>query len=349
MRNFSALRIFFIVLVIGLFSASGIGAQDRLNVLATTTIIADVARSIGGDLVDVDALVPPNADVHAFEPAPTDAARLAAADVVLVSGAGLEAFLGSLLRNAAGPEPVIVSHGVPVLAFGAHEGDHTNADSSESAQDNAHTRPEMIGLLGVDADCEENDHEDGEAEAEHEHSACDPHVWTDPTNVMIWADNIAAAFAAADPANAEVYTANAAAYKAQLAALDAEIMALVETLPEERRVLVTNHEFMGYFAAHYGFELVGVVISGGSTLSEPDPRSLAALSEVIHAEGVPAIFAEISANPQLAEVVASETGAAVVTTIYSDSLSEADGPASTYLEYLRYNAEVIVSALSAQP
>lgn len=345
MRNFPALRIIFIVLVIGLFSAFGIGAQDRLKVLATTTIIADVARNIGGDLVDVDALVPPNADVHAFEPAPTDAARLAAADVVLVSGAGLEAFLGSLLENAAGPEPVIVSQGIPVLAFGAHEGDHTDADSS----DNTHPRPEIIGILGVDADCGENNHEDGESEAEHEHSACDPHVWTDPTNVMIWADNIAAAFAAADPANAEVYAANAAAYKEQLAALDAEIVALVETLPEERRVLVTNHEFMGYFAAHYGFELVGVVISGGSTLSEPDPRSLAALSDVIRAAGVPAIFAEISANPQLAEVVASETGAAVVTTIYSDSLSEDGGPASTYLEYLRYNAEVVVSALSAQP
>lgn len=346
MQRFNILRLILIVPAILLFSASGLRAQDSpLQVIATTTLIADVARNVGGDLVEVTSLVPADSDVHAFEPAPTDAARLSDADIVLVNGAGLETFLGGLLENAATTAPVVVSNGVPMLAFGTHDHDITDHDAE------AHESTEIIGVLGVDGLCDvhqEADHDEvhTEGEDEHEHGACDPHVWMNPQNIIIWADNIAAAFAAADPANAEVYAANAQAYQEDLAALDAELLARIDTLPAERRILVTNHDFMGYFAAHYGFEIVGTVITGGSTLSEPDPQSLAALVDLVQAEGVPAIFAEISANSQLAAVIAAETGATVVMTIYSEALSNADGPASTYLDYMRYNVETIVNALS---
>jgi ABC-type Zn uptake system ZnuABC Zn-binding protein ZnuA len=164
--------------------------------------------------------------------------------------------------------------------------------------------------------------------------------------VKVWASNIAEAFATADPAHAETYRANALAYQETLDALDAEVTALLATIPEESRVLVTNHEFFGYFAHHYGFEVAGVVIEGGTTLNAPSPQELAALIEVVEAEGVPAIFAEVSAQPELAQAVADATGITVVTAIYSDSLSAgADSPASTYVDYLRYNAGVIAAAL----
>jgi ABC-type Zn uptake system ZnuABC Zn-binding protein ZnuA len=333
-----------LMLSFGTVSAS---AQDTpLKVVATTSIIADVARNVGGELVDVASLVPPDSDIHAFQPSPDDAVLVAQADVLLVNGAGLELFLGDLLENAA-VEPVVVSNGIEMLPFGEHgEEAAGEAHTDEEAQ----AEGEVVGVLGDEGVCEaEAEHEEEASEAdeeEHEHGSCDPHVWTNPQNVVIWTRNIAAAFAAADPANAELYIASADTYIAQLEALDAEVEEILSALPEERRVLVTNHEFFGYFAHRYGLEVVGAVITGGSTLSEPDPQALADLIAIIKEEGVPAIFAEVSANPQLAEIVAAETGINVVTTIYSDSLSEPGSPADTYLNYMRYNAQTIAEALS---
>jgi ABC-type Zn uptake system ZnuABC Zn-binding protein ZnuA len=167
-----------------------------------------------------------------------------------------------------------------------------------------------------------------------------------PRNVITWTNNIAAALSAADPANDEAYRANADAYIAQLEALDAEITALVAEVPEASRVLVTNHEFMAYFASAYGFEVIGTVLPAATTDAEPDPQQLTDLIAEVQEEGVTAIFAEVSANQQLAEVVAQEAGIAVVTPLYSESLSELDGPAATYITFMRHNAQVIVNALT---
>jgi ABC-type Zn uptake system ZnuABC Zn-binding protein ZnuA len=347
-------RWFALLLITALFLSTLVHAQEPLRVVATTTIIADVARNVGGDLVEVTALIPTDSDVHAFQITPEDAVIIAEADVLLVNGAGLEAFLGGLIENAGEVEPFVVSNGIEVLAFGEHyEEDHAEAmeEAHEDEDEHMDEAAEHVGVLGVDADCalEEEAHEEGEEEHEEgeedQHSSCDPHVWTDPNNVKIWVTNIAEAFATADPANAQTYAANGAAYIEQLTALDAEVREILSTISDERRILVTNHEFFGYFAHAYDFEVVGAVIPGGSTLSEPDPQALAELVEIIRSEGVPAIFTEASTSDQLASIVAQETGINVVTTLYSDSLSAAD-PAATYLDYLRYNATTIADALS---
>lgn len=321
-----------------------VNAQNKkLNVVATTTMIADVARNIGGSLVNVVALTPPDSDVHAYQPTPIDTSLVAQADVVLVNGAGLESFLGGLMENAASNEPAVVSNGIQILAFGEHPAVAVNEESASTEEP---TDGEYLGVLGADLECEAHEEETHvEGEEEHEHGGCDPHVWTDPKNVMIWADNIAEAFAAADPEHSDTYHANAVGYKEQLTALDTEVNDILSVIPDERRILVTNHEFFGYFAHAYHFQVIGTVIPGGSTLAEPDPQQLADLVQLVETEGVPAIFAEVSANDQLAEVIASETGIDVVTTIYSDSLSAVDGPASTYIDYLRYNAQTIADAL----
>lgn len=326
-----------------------------LQVIATTTVIADVAQNVGGDLVAVASLVPVDTDIHAFQPLPQDVARVADADLILVNGAGLEEFLGGLVENAAEVELVVVSNGVEVLGFsdghGHEEGEEDHAED-EADHEGEHMGGEHLGVLGVDAACEAEAHEveaheeeADHAEEDHEHGACDPHFWTDPNNVSIWVGNIAEAFAAADPANAEIYRTNATAYQAELAALDAEIQAQIAELPEENRVIVTNHEFLGYFAHHYGFEVVGTVIPSVSTVAEPSPQEVAALIEIIQAEGVQAIFAEVSDPGRLAEIVAADAGDVQVVTLYSDALSAADGPAATYLDYLRYNAGAIIDAL----
>jgi ABC-type Zn uptake system ZnuABC Zn-binding protein ZnuA len=367
-------RLSLIVIVITLLSFGAVSAQDTpLRVLATTSIVADVAQNVAGDLLTVESLLPLGADTHAFEPVPADAVRVSEADLLLTVGAGYEGFLGDLLENAgdAAAEVIVVSNSIEILGFSEHgheeEDDHSEeatADPAATAEaeaehedEHGHEGAEHIGVLGSDdVECEAHEDEDHSKrysgdisqseEDEHEHGACDAHVWTDPMNVVIWTNNIADAFSAADPANADAYRANADAYIASLEALHEEISALVATLPEEQRILVTNHEFMGYFAHAYGFEVVGTVLPGVTTDLEPNPQELAELIELIGEEGVRAIFAEVSANPQLAEVVAEEAGIDVVTTLYSESLSEAGGPASTYLDYMRYNAQTIVNALA---
>jgi zinc/manganese transport system substrate-binding protein len=319
-----------IVLVICLMSIGRLGAQESgLNVVATTTILADVAQHIGGDLIRVTALVPPDADTHAFEPTPQDALAVSQADVVLAVGAGYEAFLAGLEENAAREDVVIVSNGVTIYPFMGGDVEQTD---------------EPLDILGLDDICGERHDETEVAESEHEHAGCDPHVWTDPQNAKIWADNIAAALAAADPANADTYTANAEAYKRQLDEADAEIRDLLSAVPEARRMLVTNHEFMNYFARAYGFEVVGVVVPGGTTGAEADPQALAELIQTVQNGGVPAIFAEASASRQLIDSLAQDTGVKVVTTL-SESLTAPGGDADTYLAYLKYNAQTVADAL----
>jgi ABC-type Zn uptake system ZnuABC Zn-binding protein ZnuA len=344
----------FIVLIIALMGAVTVNAQDseRLQVIATTTIIADVAQNVGGVLAEVNAIIPPGADSHTYSPSPRDIAIIADADVILVNGLFLEESLLDILDANAPVEPVVVSLGVAILAAG--EDDYHDEDH----EDEHHHGFEYVGVLGGDAECDVNgnhhdDHDDehyddhdDEHQDDHDHGPCDPHVWMNPANVMIWAENIAAAFTAADPDNAEVYAANAAAYIAELEALQVELEAIVAALPHERRVLVTNHDFLAYLAAAYDFELVGTVIPGVSTLAEVDPRTLAELVEIVREEGVSAIFGEVSIATDLAETVAAEVGHEVrVVSLYSESLSPADGPASTYIDYMRYNVRTIVEAL----
>ncbi len=231
-----------------------------------------------------------------------------------------------------------------------HEAGHDH--EGEGHEEHAHDHVETLGALYT-LDCgeghghegEEEAHEEGEEHA-HDHGACDPHVWTEPHNVMYWTMLIRDALVELDPANAETYTTNAATYLEELDALAHDfVMPMIETVPEEDRVLVTNHEAFGYFAARYDFDVVTTILPGGGTLAEPSAADIAAVIDLIREEGVPAIFAEMTVSDGLVQQIADETGVEVYA-LYSGSLSDADGPASTYLDYIRYNVTTIVEALT---
>jgi len=175
-------------------------------------------------------------------------------------------------------------------------------------------------------------------------SGSDPHVWMNPVNVEIWADNIAQALTEADPANAQIYRENSEAYKSEIELLDSWVADQVSQIPEENRKLVTDHESFGYFADHYGFEIVGAIIPSYSTLSEPSAGELAQLEAAINQFGVKAIFVGVSLNPTLADRIAQDTGVQLVS-IYTESLSDKDGSAHTYLEMIHFDVESIVAAL----
>lgn len=314
--------------------AGGVAAQDApLKVIATTSILADVAARVAGDFAQVEALLPPNTDAHVYEPTTDDALRLSRAGLLLTVGAGYESFIQRLLDNTGANVPLAAANdGVAILPLGAE------ASGIEAGT--------PLGILGVNLECEAAAGEDEADHDPHEHSNCDPHTWMNPLNVIVWAQNIAAALAAADPAHADAYYENASLYSDELQALDAEIAALAGALPAEDRRLVTNHENLQYFAVRYGFETAAHIVPGGSSESEPDPQALAAIIQQVQALGVPAIFIETTANTALAQTVASDAGVRLVSGLYIEALSEPDGPAPTYLDLMRYNAGVIISALT---
>jgi ABC-type Zn uptake system ZnuABC Zn-binding protein ZnuA len=152
----------------------------------------------------------------------------------------------------------------------------------------------------------------------------------------------------ADPAHAQIYQANAETYLAQLKELDAWVRQEVETLPAERRKLVTAHDTFGYFAKAYDFEIVGSGLASFTTeATDPSAGEIAELVEQIKAVGVPAIFAENVTNPTLMERIASEAGVVVAPPLYTDALGEPGSEGNTYLKMMRYNVLTMVAALKS--
>ncbi len=176
-------------------------------------------------------------------------------------------------------------------------------------------------------------------------SKWDPHMWMNPLNVRMYVGNIREALTQADPAGQAVYAANAEAYMAKLNALDTWIHSQVDQIPPERRLLVTNHDSLGYFAAAYGFTVVGAVVPSVTNESSPSAAQMAGLIDTVKRTGAPAIFLDPSENPGLANQIASATSAKVVTDLYVETLSGPNGPAATYIEMLKHDTSVIVEAL----
>ena len=172
----------------------------------------------------------------------------------------------------------------------------------------------------------------------------DPHLWLDPNNVIVYVDNIRAGLTNFNPDSADIYQANARAYVTQLQELDAWINGQVAQIPPKRRVLVTNHDSLEYFADRYGFKIVGSVIPGFSSDASPSAEQMADLIDRIRLFEVPAVFLDTSDNPALAQQIASETGVKVVTDLHLESLTEG-APAGTYIDMMRYNVTKIVEAL----
>ena len=290
---------------------------EPLQVVASFSILGDLVENVGGDAVQVTTLIGPGVDAHTYDPAPADLVVLAEADVIFENGLGFEPWLEGFFASA---QPrgarVVVTEGI------------TPREVGEDDEQGGNEQPE------------EGDHAG-------EQGQLDPHVWHDVANVIVMAGNIRDALVAADPARAEVYEANAAAYIAELEALDAFIRERVETLPEERRTLVTSHDTLGYFADAYGFTILGNVFGSVSTeAGDPSARDIAALVEAIAATGVPAVFAENVANPDLMESIAAEAGVALAPPLYTDALGPPGSPGETFIGMMQSNVTTIVDALS---
>ncbi len=291
-----------LALAVGACSA-GDGAGNRssapsgggaLRVVATTSVLADMTRHVGGARVTVSSIIPPGVGPEDYEPRPEDARALATADLIVSNGMGLDDFLARLIEAGTdrAAHQVVLGEGIPAISTDG--------------------RP-------------------------------NPHFWLDPTLVArYYVTKLETGLAEADPAGAATYRSNGAAFAAELGPLDAELQAEVARIPAGQRKLVTDHDAFPYFARHFGFELVGVVLPNVG--QEPTAADMAALVTEVRAAGVRAIFSEAQFSPRLVQALAAEAGVSLVSTLYSDALGSA--PADSYEGLLRWDVGQIVAGLT---
>ena len=290
---------------------------DGVSVVTTTTQLGNIVDEIvacGGGVNTT--ILPIGADPHDFSPSSADVATMVQANVVISNGLGLEAGLTDALASAAedGAEVVGIAELVDPIPFG-----------NEEYSDEEHSDEEYSD--------EENDHA----------GSLDPHFWFDMTRMaqaaVIIGDTLAAT---GDSAYADC----GQQVSARILTAQTELEQILSVVPESRRVLVTDHDAMEYFAAAYDFTVAGSVIPAGTTLAEPSSADLQALVEVMKSAGVTAIIANAAQPAALADAVAAEVGAdVVVVPLFIESLGEPGSEAGTYTTMMLTNAERIADAL----
>jgi zinc/manganese transport system substrate-binding protein len=280
---------------------------DKLKVVATFSILGDMVRNVGGERVEVATLVGPNGDAHVYSPTPADGRRLTEAKIVFTNGLRFEGWIDRLVKSSG-----------------------TKAVRIEAAKG---VKP----LKG-----EEDGHGHGH---HHGHDGSDPHAWQSIGNAKTYIVNIRDALIAADAAGRQAYEVNASAYLKRLDEIDAEVKGLVASIPPERRRIITSHDAFRYFEEAYGIDFVSP--QGVSTESEASAKDVARIIQQIRREKIAAVFVENVSDARLMERIAKETGAKIGERVYSDALSELNGPAGTYIDMMRHNIRAFSAALSS--
>jgi manganese/iron transport system substrate-binding protein len=275
-------------------------AEDKLKVVTTFTVIADMAQNVAGEAAKVVSITKPGAEIHGYQPTPGDLRRAIDADLILWNGLNLELWFEQFIANLGDIPSVTVSDGIaPInISSGSYEG-----------------KP-------------------------------NPHAWIGADAAMIYVDNIATAFAEADPDNAEIYRTNAAAYKSEIRAVLEPLRAQLVGIPEDKRWLVTCEGAFSYLARDFG--LRELYLWPMNTDAVGTPQQVRGVIDGVRANDIPVVFCESTVNTAPAEQVARETGAKYGGVLYVDSLSTADGPVPTYLDLLRVTSETVVKGLTSE-
>lgn len=289
-----------------LVACGGDGASDDgATVVVSTAILADVVTEILGDDATVVTIIPPGTDPHEFQLSSATAAQIGSADLVVLNGLGLDSAVAEVAASAA-------ADGVPVLEVAP-----------------------LVDPLPFAGESQADD-QDG----------LDPHFWHDPWRMAVAVERIVAALVEhVDGVDPEAVEARAGDYTAEMLAVDENLAAAFFSVPADQRVMVTNHDALGYLADRYDIKVLGVVIPGGE-LGEPSSAELKELVDALRSSQVRAIFADAVNSTALAEAVAAELGDQVeVISLYTDSLDPEGGPAATYLGMLRYNGEAVLDTM----
>ena len=310
----------------------------EVTVVATTTQVADLARNVVGDRGEVVGMLAANADPHDYEPRPSDAEALAGADLVLESGGDLDLWIAGVVDASGSDAPVVTMLDVVETIEGGHE--HADEDDGDHA-DEADADGDDHADEGEHAEGDEHEDEGEDADAE-----TDPHWWQSPANAILAVEAIRDALIEVDPGGRQAYESNAAAYIHRLEDLDGVISECMEAIPDRARKLVTSHDALGYFADRYEIEVVGAAIPALTTQAQPSAGETAELVDLIHDEGVVAVFPEAGVGAELEQAIADEAGAAIGGELWADALGPDGSQAETYIDAVATNAETMARGFS---
>jgi manganese transport system substrate-binding protein len=271
--------------------------KDRKVILTTFTVLADMAQNVVADKAIVESITKPGAEIHGYQPTPSDLVRGKDADLILDNGLNLERWADRFYNSFPKVPHVTLSEGFqPVnIAGDAYQG-----------------KP-------------------------------NPHAWMSPKNALIYVANIRRALSNLDPVNATIYDANAKTYSAQIRAIDQKLKQAIAAVPADKRYIVSCEGAFSYIARDYG--LKEVYLWAVNAERQATPKQVEKVINIVKANQIPAVFCESTVSNEAQLQVAKESGAKFAGVFYVDSLSPADGPASTYLKLLEYNVNVLIKGL----
>lgn len=288
-------------------SQNAYASDDKLEVVVTFSVLADLVQQVGGDKIELTTLVGANGDSHVFRPRPKDTQKVAKADVMFLNGLEFEGWIERLIQSSkfSGIQSVL-SDGAHLLNLNFSEHNHNNENELES-------------------------------------EIYDPHAWHSLANGKVYVLNILNALTIADSANKLYYTNRADDYLRKIDALNIELQQMVAVIPEEHRKVISSHDAFSYLEHDYGFEFIAP--QSANTDSEASAADVAAIIRQMRKDNITAIFVENISNDRLMKQIARETNSAIGGVLFSDALSLKSGPAGTYLDMVRHNVTSLVNAL----
>ncbi|MBE7432437.1 MAG: zinc ABC transporter substrate-binding protein [Anaerolineales bacterium] len=287
---------------------TGGNTDGKLNIVTTTGMIADITKNVGGEYVEVIALMGAGVDPHLYKASEGDVRRLQEADLILYSGLHLEAQMGEVLEK-------MNDFGIKTVAV---------TDKIDRATLLANPQyPDQY----------------------------DPHVWFDVTMWMKAVEQVRETLSEIDPSHKSEYEVNATAYLTQLEELHQYVLSQAETVPADKRVIITAHDAFNYFGKAYGFEVRG--LQGISTEAQAGTADVQDLTNFIVERQIPAIFVESSVPQRNVEAVQAAVQAQsfdvqIGGSLFSDAMGNPGTPEGTYIGMVRHNIDTIVSALKGE-
>ena len=293
--------------------SSNATANDKIEVVASFSILGDLVSEVGGKHIKLTTLVKANGDAHVYNPTPQDAQAVKNAQLLVVNGLNFEGWMQRLLESSQFKgTKVTASDGIEVLQIEEHEEEHKG-------------------------------HVEEKEDTGHHHEGPDPHAWNSISNVKIYINNIQDGLSRVDPNNRQTYKHNADRYIDKLNKLESELQQTMALVPPTQRKVITPHDAFGYLA--HDFDLEFMAPQGVSTESEPSASDVAAIIKQIRRDNVNAVFIENIADNRMVEQIVRETNTKVGGKLFSDALSEPEGPAATYLNMMEHNVTTIAEAL----
>lgn len=274
--------------------------ESKKVILTTFTVLADMAQNVAGDKAIVESIVKPGAEIHGYEPTPSDLVRGKDADLILDNGLNLERWADRFYNSFPKVPHVTLSEGFQPVGI---------------SEDAYQGKP-------------------------------NPHAWMSPKNAVIYVENIRKALKNLDPVNAATYDANAKTYGEQIRAIDEKLKRAIAAVPVDKRYIVSCEGAFSYIARDYG--LKEVYLWAVNAEQQSTPKQVEKVINIVKANQIPAVFCESTVSDEAQLQVAKESGAKFSGVFYVDSLSTADGPASTYLKLLEYNVNTLIKGLQSK-